>query len=129
MTATTACHPRQLAKTIGHGIALASSGDTITVAAATYTENLTISFSLNIIGSGASTTIIDGGGVGRVIGITSQTATVTLWGMTLRNGVICGGQGLGVFNLGIMTINRCTITGYHSPGFGGFGGGISNQGT
>jgi hypothetical protein len=54
---TTAC------KTIKHAISLASSGDTIMVAAATYTENLTIGISLKVIGSGARTTIVDGGGV------------------------------------------------------------------
>src|SRR5262252_894523 len=39
-SATTAC------KTIGHAISLASSGDSIMVAAATYSEDLTISISL-----------------------------------------------------------------------------------
>src|SRR5215469_3872348 len=51
---TTACW------SIGHAISLASSGDTIIVAPATYYENLTIGISLNVIGSGVSTTIIDG---------------------------------------------------------------------
>ena len=69
-TAMTAC------KTIGHAISLASSGDSIIVAAATYTEHLTIGFSLNVIGSGASTTIIDGGGVNGVVEISSGTVTL-----------------------------------------------------
>src|SRR5215472_8325393 len=56
MSAQTGC------KTIGHAISLASSGDSIIVAPATYTENLTISVSLKILGSGATTAIIDGGG-------------------------------------------------------------------
>src|SRR5215475_11694656 len=60
---TTAC------KTIKHAISLAASGDSIIVAAATYTENLTIGISLKVIGSGANTTIIDGGYVGRVVTI------------------------------------------------------------
>src|SRR5215471_10602748 len=54
-SATTAC------KTIGHAISLASSGDSIIVAAATYSERLTIGKNLSILGSGAPTTIIDGG--------------------------------------------------------------------
>ena len=33
------------------------------VGSATYTENLTIGISLNVIGSGASTTIVDGIGM------------------------------------------------------------------
>src|SRR5215469_13926857 len=54
LSASAAC------KTIGHSISLAASGDTIMVAAATYAEHLTISFNLNLIGSGASTTVING---------------------------------------------------------------------
>ena len=50
-SAQTAC------KTIGHAISLASSGDSINVAAATYNENLTIGASLNILGSNTNTTI------------------------------------------------------------------------
>jgi hypothetical protein len=52
-SAQTAC------KTIEHAVSLASSGDSIMVATATYTENVTIGFSLTIVGSGSSTTIID----------------------------------------------------------------------
>jgi hypothetical protein len=40
--------PQTACKTIGHAISLASSGDSILVAAATYTENLTIRFSLKV---------------------------------------------------------------------------------
>jgi len=40
-------------KTIGHAISLAATGDSISVAAATYVEHLTIGISLNVIGSGA----------------------------------------------------------------------------
>jgi hypothetical protein len=68
-------------KTIGHAISLAVSGDSIMVAAATYTENLTIGISLKILGSGAPRTIIDGGGVSTVVTVSSATAShVTLSG-------------------------------------------------
>ena len=73
------CKSRQHAcKTIGHAISLASSGDSILVAAATYTENLTIGFSLKVIGSGAATTIIDGGQVNSVVTIPDTSSHVTL---------------------------------------------------
>jgi len=52
--------PSTACKTIGHAISLASSGDSLMVAAATYAEHLSISFSLRILGSGSTTTIIDG---------------------------------------------------------------------
>jgi nitrous oxidase accessory protein NosD len=47
MSPATAC------KTIGRAITLASPGDSIMIAAATYKENLTIGKSLNLIGAGA----------------------------------------------------------------------------
>src|SRR5260370_8002379 len=71
LSATSAC------KTIGHAISLAGSGGTIMIAAATYTENLSIGISLNLIGSGAGTTIINGGGVNTVVTV-SMGAAVTL---------------------------------------------------
>src|SRR5580693_9069400 len=58
------CESRQHAcKTISNAISLTLPGDSIFVAPATYHEGLFIPFNLNIIGSGAKTTIIDAGGV------------------------------------------------------------------
>src|SRR5215471_11364743 len=47
-------------KTIGRAISYSHSGDSIVVAAATYTENLTIGFDLTIVGANAKTTFVDG---------------------------------------------------------------------
>jgi predicted outer membrane repeat protein len=116
-SATTAC------KTIGHAISLASSGDSIMVAAATYTENLTIGINLRITGSGASSTIIDGGGVTTVVTISSANAHVALSGVAIRNG--SSGGGGGISNGGTLTINKCTISGNS----GAYGGGILSDGT
>jgi hypothetical protein len=119
------CKSRQHAcKTIGHAISLAHSSDSMMVAAATYTENLTISFSLKVIGSGASATIIDGG---RVNSVVTSRANLTLSRVTIRNG--SGGIGGGVVNEGsssTLTINNCTISGNQSRNYGG---GIFNGGT
>src|SRR5215469_2720519 len=120
--------PNTACKTIGHAISLASSGDTVIVAAATYSENLTISKSLKIIGSGASTTIIDGGGKGTVVAISNTAAHVIVSNATVRNGL--SSRGGGIFNEGTLTINNNTVngnsaTGGTSPG----GGGIYNNGT
>ena len=117
-SATTPC------KTIGHGIALASSGDTIKVAAATYTENLTISINLKLIGSGASTTILDGGAINTVVTIYS---TVTLSGLTIQDGNAF--QAGGIYNAGTLTINNSTISNNFAQfRYRGFGGGIYNYG-
>jgi hypothetical protein len=58
------CKSRQHAcKTISNALSLTLPGDSIFVAPATYHETLFIYFNLEIIGSGAKTTIVDGGGV------------------------------------------------------------------
>ena len=116
-SATTAC------KTIGHAIEAAVSGDSIIVAPATYTENLSISKSLNILGSDAATTTVDGGGSGTVVTVSSISGQVTLSGMTIRNGAASTGGG--IQNNAVLTLSSSTVTGnsasYH-------GGGISNTG-
>jgi hypothetical protein len=120
--------PRTACKTIGHAISLASSGDSIMVAAATYTENLAIGFSLKVIGSGAKTTIIDGGGVGTVVAISATD--VVLSKFTIRNGK--ANYGGGIINSGMLTINNSIISGNAATlaGFRGCsGGGVLNFGT
>jgi hypothetical protein len=60
------CKSRQRAcKTISNALLLTLPGDSIFVAPATYHEGLYIPFNLKIFGSGAKTTIVDGGGISR----------------------------------------------------------------
>jgi hypothetical protein len=106
MSPTTAC------KTIGHAISLAASGDTIRVAAATYT-NFTVGKSLKIIGAGASTSIIDGGGASTVVTISNTSAHVTLSNLTIRNGKASSGAGIN--NSGTLTLTNSTVTGNWAP--------------
>src|SRR5579872_1906987 len=135
------CTTRQTAcKTIGHAVSLASSGDSIIVSAATYTENLTIGIDLTVIGAGGSTTIIDGGGAGTVVTIPNANTHVTLSKVEVRNGprgvsnngtltivrsTVSGNFGGGIFNNGALTINASAISGNSSGG----GGGILNNGS
>ena len=107
LSPTTAC------KTIRHTVSLAISGDTIRVAAATYTENLTLDESLNILGAGASTTIIDGGGAHTVVTIPNSTAHVTLSKLTIRSGNAASGGGIN--NSGILTLTNSTVSGNSAP--------------
>jgi hypothetical protein len=122
--------PTSACRTIGHAISLAVSGDSVMVAAATYYENLTIGISLKVIGSGANTTIIDGGGVGGVVTISSGTAHVTLSKFTIQHGA--SRLGGGINNGGTLTINNSTIRANRAilvlNRFLGNGGGVSSSG-
>ena len=119
-------------KTIGHAILRAASSNRalphiIIVAAATYTENLTIPASLNltIVGSSATSTIVNGGRVGPVVSISS--GKVTLSGMTFRNGLSADGGGIA--NGGTLTLNNSIVSGNTvDAGSCGGGGGIYNSG-
>jgi hypothetical protein len=123
LSPTTAC------KTIGHAISLSLSGDSIRVAAATYKENLSIGVNLNILGSNATTTIIDGGGVNTVVTISKATAHVTLSKLTIRNGA--ANNGGGIYNSGALTLNNDVISKNTAKNVTGFarGGGIYNNST
>jgi len=119
------CKTRQRAcKTIGHAISLASPGDTIGIGPATYTENLTINISLKLIGSAASTAIIDGGGVNTVVTIPGNS--VTLARLTIRNGHTDFGEGGGIYNHGSLVLKGCVVSGNSSDQAGG---GIYNLGS
>ena len=120
MTPQTAC------KTIGRAISHARRGEIISIAAATYTENLTINKSLKVIGSGAATTIVDGNQAGTVFTISNATANVLLSELTIRNGnaLNVSQEGGGILNSGMLTINKSTITGNSAK----IGGGILNGG-
>ena len=132
LSTTSAC------KTVSHAISLSASGDSISVAPATYAENLSIGMSLKILGSGAATTIIDGGGVSTVVTISNSGVHVVLSKVTIRNGAASSTAnrqwlGGGVYNKGTLTVNNSTLSGnrascgirYCRAG----GGGIYNGGT
>lgn len=122
------CKSRKTAcKTIGHAISLASPDDAILVGPATYAENLTINFNLGIIGSGASTTIIDGQGLNTVVTIPNEATRLVLAGFTIRNGNTnyVNEEGGGIDNNRILTIFDTVI----SENRNAFGAGIYNDGT
>jgi hypothetical protein len=127
------CMSSQIAcKTIGHAISLASSGDSIMVAAAIYTENLTIGLSLKILGSGSTTTIIDGGKAGGVVTISNASAHVALSRVTIRNGRVPF-YGGGIYNSGTLIVSDSTLSGNTVSNTcynicPAFGGGIYNIG-
>ena len=126
------CESRQHAcKTISNALSLTLPGDSIFVAPAIYHETLFIYFNLEIIGSGAKTTIVDGGGVNsQVVVVGSEPKVpVKLSGMTFRNGA--GEEdGGGIYNcFGTLTVIDSIITGNRitsGNGSYGYGAGIYN---
>jgi len=120
MSAQSAC------QTIGHAISLASSGDSVTVAAAIYKENLTIKVGLSITGAGAGKTIIDGANLNTVVNIPNKATVVTISRVTIRHG--SAQEGAGISNWGTLTVNSSAITQNGSTS-NVSGGGIFNYGT
>lgn len=90
----TTCFP-----TIQQAINIASDGDDIMVAAGTYPEYLSInSKSVNLIGSGASTTIIRSTTGGAVITLNTVTGPMTIEGFTIDADNSAGRSGIYIQN-------------------------------
>jgi len=83
----------------------ASYGDTIRVRSGTYFENVVVNKSVSLIGEDPSTTVIDGGGIGDVVCVT--TGNVAIKDFKIRN----SGSYYAPPNSGIrMEANYCNIT-------------------
>jgi hypothetical protein len=119
LSASSAC------KTIGHAITLATSGDSITLAPGTFYENITIPFSLNIVGGNAHTTIISGRS-GSVVTISEEfpVSIVTISGVMITGGS-SDSDGGGISNWGQLTIFDSIVADNNALFFGG---GISTHG-
>jgi CSLREA domain-containing protein len=87
---------------------------------------------LTIIGAGADQTILDGGGIDRVMEV-GVPSTVTLQGLTIQNGHASTAPGGGMLNHGTLTVESCRIIDNRvdepEDGFEGGGGGLFNFGT
>jgi hypothetical protein len=129
--AGTACASSAPCKTFGYAISQASVGDTISAAAGTYVENLTISKNLTLKGENMGSTILDGNAADRVLYVQFNT-TVSLSELTIQNGATTGDGGAGIFNNGALTLDHVMVSNNHAAGgmtVYDSGGGITNNGT
>jgi hypothetical protein len=103
-----------------------SSGDTLNLAAETFTESISINKSLTIQGAGSENTIIQAASVpniatSRVVTV-APGVTVTIENITIRNGKAAGTDGGGILSDGSLTLKNCTVSNNSSY----FGAGIAN---
>jgi len=117
------------AGSLRNAIASAGPGDTIqfqVTGTITLTSGkLAIGQNLTINGPGASQLAVSGNQLSAVFEIASG-ATVSLSGMTIKNGLPDNAFGGGVFSYGTLTIANCVVTGNVAKG--GYGGGIGSYG-
>ncbi len=121
--------------TICCAVEAAKPGDTITLAAGTYYENIQINKSIKIVGTGSDDTIIDGSQAGSVfvVGNKQKNIDVILSGMAIKGGSgIIGYQGQdpnggGIYNSGRLTVKDCIVSGNTLDHGYGYGGGIYNN--
>src|SRR4051794_15581276 len=87
---------------------------------------------VQILGADATSTIVDGGGKVRVFE-TEQDSTISLLGLTIRNGLADGASGGGLLNRGHLKLADVVIAGNRAKAdplnANGVGGGMSNAGT
>lgn len=92
------------------------------------TGDLNITNSIAIIGQGAGRTIISAAEIDRVLDISSGQF-VGLSGVTIRAGLKQGGDGAGIRNAGITTIDSCVIEDNYITTSGNNGAGIYSTGS
>ncbi len=121
--------PATACATIGMAVTKASDGDSIEIAAGTYAEyGLEISKDLSISGAGADTTVVDGGGNGRVL---ETDADISISGLRIQNGQtsdsgdLFATSGAGIKNSGNLTLTEVVVSDNNA---GHSGGGIFNTG-
>ena len=87
--------------------------------------NITRTMPIMITGAGAANTIIDANQIDRVFSIAAN-CTVSISGVTIRNGLVSPGSGGGIHNNGMLTLNNSALSGNKASTEGG---GMFNAGT
>ncbi len=113
-------------------LAASALGDTI-VFSLTYPATITrllpgsfsITHSVTISGPGASNLAVSGNNTGRVFLIGSTGLTVTISGLTIKDGSVPSSTGGGISNAGVLTLTDSVVFSNTAS----FGGGIHNSGS
>ncbi len=103
--------------TLGTSIGAASSGDTVWAAAGTYSEDITLTTGVDVIGVDDTVCTIQGTGMNSVVSAVSVT-DVTLSDFTITGGSATSGGGIWSV-LSVFEIADCTITGNTAVDWGG----------
>lgn len=111
---------------VATAVSAADEGDTLDLAGETFSENIVILKSLTL--QGEAGTILDGGGNGRVISVTTGV-NVSILSLQVQNG--SANDGGGIFNRGNLTLDDVVVSGNAAEPNASFGegGGIYNLGT
>lgn len=110
-------------QTVQHALNVVDSPGVVFVRSGTFTQSLAITRTVTLQGNGASSTIISGTGSGRVVDI-SNSAVVTITGVTITNGSVTGnGGGIRIVS-STLTLSNTTVT---SNSATLEGGGIYNE--
>ena len=106
--------------TISAAVAAAAGGvdDIQIIEAGTYLENVVIDRNIVITGTGAGSTIVDGGGVGRVFDVEAGV-TATLADLDIVNGAAINGGGVQVQAGAALTATGVTVANNAASGDGG----------
>jgi hypothetical protein len=116
-------NPSNPCRTIDYAFDQTDSGDTIHIAAGEYIENISLFHGVNLVGAGATTTILNGNAFSNVVYVFSDTIPTTISHLTIRNGASEYGGGVG--NISQLTLDDVII---EDNAVTSQGGGIYNDG-
>ena len=104
---------------IQDAIDAASSGDTVSVAAGTYVENIVLKDGVAVVGAGADVCTIDGDGTDSVVVCSDCSSQTRLEGFTITNGDAYRGGGMYNQERACPIVSNCTFMNNTTSGAGG----------
>ena len=113
--------------TIQAAVNAAVSGDTINIAAGTYSPVSVSAKNLSFVGAGRDQTFIDGGGISRAVA-TASNAKIGLSNLTVQNGYSAAGYGAGIYAVSALTLTNVNVLS-NTAVASYYGGGVFAGGT